>query len=329
LSEKILVTGGAGYVGSVCVALLVEKGYRVTIYDNLSTGHMEAVPVGALLERGDLADSERLAQVISEFEPDYVMHFAASCLVRESCENPLLYYKNNVGNGTNLVKVMLEHDVKAMVFSSSCAVYGEPRRIPMMEDDPKDPINPYGFTKLAFEHLLDDCGYAHGLKSVCLRYFNASGATDALGEDHDPETHIIPNVLKVALGQKSEVQVLGDDYPTEDGTCIRDYIHVSDLAMAHEQAIGLLRQGVSDRINLGNGSGFSVLEVIKTCEKVTGEPIPFSVSPRAKGDPAVLVASAAKAGGVLGWTPQYSTLEGIIETAWKWHKAHTGGYRSG
>jgi UDP-glucose 4-epimerase len=326
LAERILVTGGAGYVGSVCVALLLEKGYDVAIYDNLSTGHTEAVPTGALLEIGDLNDSDRLAGIVSAFRPDFVMHFAASCLVGESYEKPLLYYENNVANGANLLRVMLKHHVKAMIFSSSCAVYGEPKRIPMMEDDPKAPINPYGRTKLAFENMLEDCDAAHGLKSVCLRYFNAAGATDQLGEDHNPETHIIPNVLRVPLGKVAEVPVFGDDYPTADGTCVRDYIHVSDLATAHEQALGILRQGRSDRINLGNGNGFSVLDVIRACEKVAGKRVPYTVSPRRKGDPAVLVASAARAAEVLGWEPRYTSLESIIETAWEWHRRHPGGY---
>ena len=328
MGEHVLVTGGAGYVGSVCVEHLLKKGYRVTIYDNLSTGHREAVPQGASLEVGDLSDRERLREVMGATSPRFVMHFAASCLVGESYENPVLYYRNNVAGGANLVDAMLACGVGAMIFSSSCAVYGEPKRIPMMEDDPKQPINPYGKTKLAFEHLLEDCEAAHGLKSVALRYFNAAGAAGSLGEDHDPETHIIPNVLKVPLGFKDKVPVFGDDYPTEDGTCVRDYVHVSDLADAHERALEILRQGTSDRINLGNGSGFSVLDVIKTAERVTGKPIAFEVAQRRKGDPAVLVASARKAGEVLGWKPAYASLEAIIESAWRWHKEHPRGYRS-
>lgn len=328
MGERILVTGGAGYVGSVCVAHLVTKGYRVTIYDNLSTGHREAVPQGAKLEVGDLADRKRVGEVVRASRPLFVMHFAASCLVGESYENPTLYYRNNVASGANLIDAMLEHDVKALIFSSSCAVYGEPKRIPMIEDDPKQPINPYGKTKLAFEHLLEDCDAAHGLKSVALRYFNAAGAVGGLGEDHDPETHIIPNVLKVPLGLKDKIPVFGDDYPTGDGTCVRDYVHVSDLADAHERALDVLRQGNSERVNLGNGNGFSVLDVIKTAERVTGKPIPFEVARRRKGDPAVLVASARRAGEVLGWKPSYSSLEAIIESAWQWHKEHPRGYRS-
>jgi UDP-glucose 4-epimerase len=295
LAEKILVTGGAGYVGSVCAAHLLERGYEVTVYDNLSAGHREAVSGRAVLEVGDLADRARLSEVFRSHEPDFVMHFAASCLVGESYRNPILYYRNNVANAANLVDVMLEHDVRAMVFSSSCAVYGEPERVPMTEDDPKNPINPYGRTKLTFEHLLEDCDAAHGLKSVALRYFNA---------------------------------VFGDDYPTPDGTCVRDYVHVSDLAQAHERALGILRNGESDRINLGNGNGFSVFEVIKASERVTGTSVRFEVAGRREGDPATLVASAARAADVLAWQPSYISLEAIIETAWKWHKEHPHGYGS-
>ena len=326
MADKILVTGGAGYVGSVCVALLLEKDYEVTIYDNLSAGHREAVSDGAVLEVGDLADRGRLSEVFQSHRPDFVMHFAASCLVGESYGNPILYYRNNVGNAANLVDVMLEHDVRSIIFSSSCAVYGEPERVPMTEDDPKNPINPYGKTKLTFEHLLDDCDRAHGLKSVALRYFNAAGATAELGEDHDPETHLIPIVLRVPLGLTPGVDVFGDDYPTPDGTCVRDYVHVSDLAEAHESALGILRNGESDRINLGNGNGFSVLDVIRASERVTGTSIPFKVARRREGDPAALVASAGRAADVLEWRPSYTSLEAIIETAWKWHKEHPGGY---
>ncbi|MFH1313162.1 MAG: UDP-glucose 4-epimerase GalE [Candidatus Eisenbacteria bacterium] len=327
MAEKILVTGGAGYVGSVCVSLLIEKGYEVVIYDNLSAGHREAVTGNVLLEVGDLADRARLSEVFESHAPDFVMHFAASCLVGQSYHEPILYYRNNVANAANLVDVMLEHDVRAIIFSSSCAVYGEPVRVPMTEDDPKNPINPYGRTKLTFEHLLEDCDSAHGLKSVALRYFNAAGATDELGEDHDPETHLIPIVLKVPLGLLEGVEVFGDDYATPDGTCVRDYVHVSDRAAAHESALEILRQGKSDRINLGNGNGFSVLDVIRASEQVTGKSIPSRVSPRRKGDPATLVAGAARAADVLDWHPSYTSLEAIIETAWKWHKEHPHGYR--
>lgn len=329
MTEKVLVTGGAGYVGSACVERLLGLGCRVAIYDNLSMGHREAVPDGAALEVGDLADRGRLAEVFAAFRPDVVMHFAAFALAGESYEKPTIYYRNNVSNGINLVDAMVAAGVKSIIFSSSCSVYGEPGVVPITEDLPKLPINPYGKTKLAFEHLLDDCENAYGLKSVCLRYFNAAGATASRGEDHDPETHIIPIVLKSALGQGGEIAVYGDDYPTSDGTCVRDYVHIEDLAQAHEQALGLLRQGKSDRINLGNGDGFSVMQVIKVAEKVTGRPVRYTVAPRRRGDPATLVGSSARARSILGWKPHHPSLEDIIETAWRWHREHPNGYRNG
>jgi UDP-glucose 4-epimerase len=328
LKERILVTGGAGYVGSVCVANLRDRGHEVLVYDNLSTGHRGAVPEGVALEVADLSDSERLSSIMSSFRPDFVMHFAASALLGESMSKPLDYYANNVSNGHNLLRAMVDHGVMSLVFSSTCAIYGEPERIPMTETDPRKPINPYGRSKLAFEHLLEDCDAAYGLKSVCLRYFNAAGAAAGLGEDHDPETHLIPNVLKSALGLRQELEVFGDDYPTPDGTCVRDYVHIADIADAHEKALNILRSGASDKINLGNGTGFSILDVIKTSEKVAGKPIPYRVSARREGDPAVLVASADKARRVLGWEPAYASLESIIESAWKWHVEHPDGYRS-
>jgi UDP-glucose 4-epimerase len=239
--EKVLVTGGAGYVGSAAVAHLIRLGYKVLVYDSLSMGHAEAVPDGTELVIGDLADRDRLGEVMNSLRPDFVMHFAASALAGESYERPLAYYRNNVANGMNLVDAMVAAGVKALIFSSSCAVYGEPTRVPITEAEPKLPINPYGKTKLAFENLLEDCDNAYGLKSVCLRYFNAAGASGRLGEDHEPETHIIPNVLRVALGLDRDLEVFGNDYPTQDGTCVRDYVHIDDLAQAHEKALGLLR----------------------------------------------------------------------------------------
>ncbi|MGQ9604241.1 MAG: UDP-glucose 4-epimerase GalE [bacterium] len=327
MAERILVTGGAGYVGSVCVWHLLNKGYEVLIYDNLSTGHRSAIDRRARFVLGDLGESERLSRVFKEFRPDYVMHFAASCLVGESVEKPIDYYKNNVGNGISLISTMVKNGILGIVFSSSCSVYGEPVRIPMSEDDPKNPINPYGRTKRAFEQLLEDCDYAYGIKSVCLRYFNAAGAADSLGEDHSPETHLIPNVLRVVLGKTSLVKVFGNDYPTADGTCVRDYVHVIDLATAHEKAMELLRNKRSDRINLGIGKGFSVLEVIESASRVTGKKIPYEVVERRPGDPAVLIASAKRARDILGWKPEYCDLDRIIESAWKWHKEHPDGYR--
>jgi UDP-glucose 4-epimerase len=325
LAEKILVTGGAGYVGSFSVALLVRRGFDVVVYDNLSEGHREAVPEGVPLEVGELADEARLRGVLEDFRPAFVMHFAASALVGESREKPLKYFENNIANGVRLVRSMLAADVRSIVFSSSAAVYGEPSEVPIPEDHPKAPVNPYGYTKLAFERFLEYCEAAHGLHSVCLRYFNASGAAGHLGEDHKPETH----VLRAAGGQLSRFSVLGDDYPTEDGTCVRDFIHVSDLADAHVRALDVLRRAGSDRINLGNGKGFSVLEVLKVAEKVTGRPIPYEFAPRRKGDPAVLVASAARAARVLGWAPEFTSLEDIVKSAWEWHSAHPRGYGQG
>jgi UDP-glucose 4-epimerase len=329
VAEKILVTGGAGYVGSFSVRLLAEQGFDVLVYDNLSEGHREAVPEGVPLEVGDIADQARLDGVIRKYRPGFVLHFAANALVGESCENPLKYFENNIAGGVALVKTMLASDLKTIVFSSSAAVYGEPEEVPITEDHPKVPINPYGHTKLVFERFLEYCDTAYGLKSVCLRYFCAAGAAWGLGEDHDPETHLIPNALGPALGRLDKISVLGDDYDTRDGTCVRDFVHVSDLADAHVRALDLLRQGRSDRLNLGNGKGFSVLEVIKTAEKVTGRPVPYEIAPRRPGDPAVLVASARRAGEVLGWEPAYSSLEDIMSTAWEWHSTHPDGYGSG
>jgi UDP-glucose 4-epimerase len=328
MAENVLVTGGAGYVGSVCTEHLLGLGYRVLVYDNLSAGHREAVPGGAHFEKGDLADVDLLEAVFESFRPDFVMHFAAKALAGESYENPIVYYRNNLAEGFTLVETMLKYGVKAIIFSSSCSVYGEPKRIPITEEEAKVPVNPYGKTKLAFENLLEDCDNAYGLKSVCLRYFNAAGATRDRGEDHDPETHIIPNVLRAALGLGGELQIFGDDYPTQDGTCVRDYVHISDLALAHQQALSLLKQGMSDRINLGNGDGFSVLDVVRTSERVTGKRIPFKVLPRRKGDPSVLVAGSARARSVLGWRPAYTTLEAIVESAWRWHREHRYGYKA-
>lgn len=326
MSERILVTGGAGYVGSVCVANLRSKGYEVLVYDNLSTGHREAVGEGVEFVAADLADRESISNAMKSFRPDSVMHFAASALLGESMTKPLDYYSNNVINGHNLVSAMLEHGVKRIIFSSTCAIYGEPVHIPMTEDDPRNPINPYGRSKLAFEHLLEDCDAAYDLKSVCLRYFNAAGAASGLGEDHEPETHLIPNVLKAALGLRAGLTVFGDDYPTPDGTCVRDYVHIADIADAHEKALHILGSGDSYKINLGNGKGFSVLEVIRTAEKLVGRAIPFEVSARREGDPAVLVATAAKASQLLRWKPVYSSLESIMESALRWHKEHPHGY---
>ncbi len=324
----ILVTGGTGYIGSHTVAELLAHGEEVIVVDNLRTGHERAV-LGGTLYRGDIRDRQFLDEVFRAHEIEAVIHFAAKSLVGESVRDPLAYYDNNVIGTHTLVSAMVEHGVRKAVFSSTAAVYGEPERIPIREEDPTVPANPYGETKLAMEKMFRWCDQAYGLKSISLRYFNAAGAhPDAIiGEDHEPESHLIPLVLQVALGQREQIEMFGDDYPTEDGTCIRDYVHVMDLANAHRLALDYLRtHNRSDVFNLGNGTGFSVKQVIDTARKVTGHPIPAKVSPRRAGDPAVLVASADKAKRLLNWHPRCPELETIIESAWNWHRRHPRGY---
>ncbi|MBR8658736.1 MULTISPECIES: UDP-glucose 4-epimerase GalE [Bacillales] len=326
----ILVTGGTGYIGSHTVAELLAHGEEVVVVDNLRTGHERAV-LGGTLYRGDIRDRRFLDEVFRAHEIEAVIHFAAKSLVGESVRDPLGYYDNNVIGTHTLVSAMLEHGVRKVVFSSTAAVYGEPERIPIREEDPTVPTNPYGETKLAMEKMFRWCDQAYGLKSISLRYFNAAGAhPDALiGEDHEPESHLIPLVLQVALGRREQIEMFGDDYPTEDGTCIRDYVHVMDLANAHRLALNYLRtHNRSDVFNLGNGTGFSVKQVIDTARKVTGHPIPAKVSPRRAGDPAVLVASADKAKRLLNWQPRCPELETIIASAWNWHRRHPHGYAS-
>ncbi|REK65194.1 MAG: UDP-glucose 4-epimerase GalE [Brevibacillus sp.] len=326
----ILVTGGTGYIGSHTVAELLAHGEEVVVVDNLRTGHERAV-LGGTLYRGDIRDRRFLDEVFRAHEIEAVIHFAAKSLVGESVRDPLGYYDNNVIGTHTLVSAMLEHGVRKVVFSSTAAVYGEPERIPIREEDPTVPTNPYGETKLAMEKMFRWCDQAYGLKSISLRYFNAAGAhPDALiGEDHEPESHLIPLVLQVALGRREQIEMFGDDYPTEDGTCIRDYVHVMDLANAHRLALNYLRtHNRSDVFNLGNGTGFSVKQVIDTARKVTGHPIPAKVSPRRAGDPAVLVASADKAKRLLNWQPRCPELETIIASAWNWHRRHPRGYAS-
>lgn len=324
----ILVTGGTGYIGSHTVAELLAHGEEVIVVDNLRTGHERAV-LGGTLYRGDIRDRRFLDEVFRAHEIEAVIHFAAKSLVGESVRDPLAYYDNNVIGTHTLVSAMVEHGVRKAVFSSTAAVYGEPQRIPIREEDPTVPANPYGETKLAMEKMFRWCDQAYGLKSISLRYFNAAGAhPDAIiGEDHEPESHLIPLVLQVALGQREQIEMFGDDYPTEDGTCIRDYVHVMDLANAHRLALDYLRtHNRSDVFNLGNGTGFSVKQVIDTARKVTGHPIPAKVSPRRAGDPAVLVASADKAKRLLNWHPRCPELETIIESAWNWHRRHPRSY---
>jgi len=320
---KILVTGGSGYIGSVTIARLLQAGHQVHVFDNLERGHREALPPGIPLTVGDLRDAAAIAATLREVRPDAVMHFAAYALVGESMRLPELYFANNVTGGLNLLEAMRGAGVRQLVFSSSCATYGEPGAADIVETTPQAPTNPYGESKLAFEKMLHWYGRIHGFRTVALRYFNACGATETLGEDHADETHLIPLVLRVALGQSPHVKIFGDDYQTPDGSCIRDYVHVVDLAEAHLQA---LERGATGAMNLGTGRGFSVKEVVESCRRVTGNAIPAVVSPRRPGDPGRLVARAALAGQTLGWQPRYTEIDDIVATAWRWHQAHPRGY---
>ncbi|WP_106496271.1 UDP-glucose 4-epimerase GalE [Lentibacillus sp. Marseille-P4043] len=325
---SILVTGGAGYIGSHTVLYLREHGEDVIVLDNLSKGHKDALQ-GAAFYEGSLHDEELLDEVFGKHSIDSVIHFAASSLVGESVTDPLSYYENNVMGTYHLVKKMVEHDVKHIVFSSTAATYGEPKSIPIKEDDPTIPTNPYGETKLAIEKMLKWNDQAYGLKSVCLRYFNAAGADPEgrIGEDHDPETHLIPIVLQVALGQRESLKIFGNDYPTDDGTCVRDYIHVMDLAQAHYLAVQKLRNGSKSAVyNLGNEEGFSVKQVIGTCREITNRTIDAELTPRRPGDPAVLIASSDKAKEELNWSPVYPDLKSMVSHAWGWHCGHESGF---
>ena len=323
---NILVTGGAGYIGSVVAERLLEFGHSAVIYDNLSDGHRDAVPPGASLVIAELDDVQSLTDCIQTHRIEGVIHMAASALVGESMMNPSKYFRNNVLAGINLLDTMLASGVNRIVFSSSCAVYGEPETSPITEDLPKRPTNPYGETKLAFENVLHWYEVAHGLRYASLRYFNAAGATARCGEHHSPETHLIPNVLNCALGLASHVDVFGDDYATPDGSCIRDYVHVTDLADAHILALDALEKG-SCVHNLGSGNGYSVLEVLNAARIVTGRPIGVRVTPRRPGDPAVLIASPERIQRELGWKPEYTEITSILESAWVWHLAHPHGYK--
>jgi len=326
--ETILVVGGAGYIGSYMCKYLSRKGYQPIVLDSLERGHRAAVRWGELYE-GCLSDAALLDHVFSRHEIAAVMHFAAYCYVGESVEKPAMYYRNNVANTLSLLDAMVKHGVRRFIFSSSCATYGEPVEIPMTENHPQHPINPYGRTKLMVEWMLKDFREAHGLQFAALRYFNAAGADPdgELGEDHRPESHIIPIVLQTALGLRDHVAVFGEDYPTRDGACIRDYIHIHDLAQAHALALErLLDDRPGGFYNLGNGEGYSVKEVIDTARRVTGHAIPSRTADRRPGDPAVLVGSSDRAMTELGWRPRFGDLETIIETAWRWHRAHPEGY---
>lgn len=325
---SILVCGGAGYIGSHMVAELLENGNEVVVLDNLEKGHEDAL-LGGKLYVGDLRDRKILDKVFSENNIEAVIDFAAYSLVGESMTEPLKYFNNNVYGTINLLEAMRDHNVKYIVFSSTAATYGEPDEIPILEESKTIPTNAYGESKLIVEKILNWCDHAYGIKYTTLRYFNAAGAhiNGKIGEDHSPETHLIPLILDVALGKRDKIMIFGDDYNTEDGSCIRDYIHVSDLASAHSLALERLMGGGESRIyNLGNGTGFSVKEMIEIARKVTGHPIPAEVAPRRAGDPAVLIASSDKAVEDLHWMPQFNSVETIIETAWKWHKNHPNGY---
>lgn len=327
---RILVTGGAGYVGSHCLRALCDAGHEVVAYDNLLNGHRAAVDKRASLIVGDLGDAALLDRTFGQNPIDAVMHFAAFAEVGESVRDPLRYYRNNVVNSVALLEAMRRHNVAKIIFSSSCAVYGVPTRVPITEENPKSPINPYGRTKLAIEWLLEDATVAWGLGATALRYFNAAGASaDAtIGEDHTPESHLIPRVLQVALGQADQMTIFGDDYPTRDGTCVRDYIHVEDLASVHRLAVERQQPGTFEAFNVGTGVGVSVLEVVEAARKVTGHRIPAQMAPRRPGDPPELVAQADAIRNRFDWRAKYTDITLTIETAWHWHRNHPSGYIS-
>ena len=323
---KVLVTGGAGYIGSVVVEQLLEGGYEVVVVDNLKQGHREAVLPGAEFYEGDFGDRELLEGIFGEHKIDAVLHFAAEAQVADSMTNPHKYFLTNVSKGLVLLEAMRAHGCDRFIFSSTAATFGEPKYTPIDEEHPQEPINAYGESKLMFEKILDWYHRAYGLKFMSFRYFNAAGASKRLGEDHRPETHLVPVVLQVALGKREHVEVYGTDYPTKDGTPVRDYIHVLDLARAHILGLEKLDSFPDGKYNLGNGEGFTVLEVIETTEEVTGKKIPYRPAPRRPGDPAVLVASSRRAAGELGWEPEFPELKEIIRSAWEWHRGHPEGY---
>jgi UDP-glucose 4-epimerase len=326
---NILVVGGAGYIGSHMVRLLVQKGAFPVVYDNLCDGHKSAVGSAPLVV-GDLQDKNKLIATLRDRRIDAVMHYAAFAKVGESVTDPAKYYQNNVVGTLSLLEAMRETGVKKIVFSSTCATYGEPEIVPIRETEKQAPVNPYGFTKLVIERALEDYASAYGFGFAALRYFNAAGASPSgdIGEDHDPETHLIPIVLQVALGQREHVTIFGDDYETPDGTCIRDYIHVDDLATSHWAALQRLESGCGLKLNLGTGNGQSVRQVIDACRSITGHAIPEKLGSRRAGDPPRLVADASLAGQVLQWQPAYQDLNQIVATAWNWHQRHPRGYQS-
>jgi len=323
----VLITGGAGYIGSVAVEDLKNRGEEVVVLDNLVYGHRKAVADGVPFYEGNIGDKELIRRIISEHKIDACMHYSAYAYVGESVEQPAKYYENNFVETLHLLDALRDNGVTKFIFSSTCATYGVPQRIPIDEQHPQWPINPYGWSKLMVERALDSYDTAYRLKYVALRYFNAAGASERCGEDHDPETHLIPLVLKAAMGKIAQVSVFGTDYDTPDGTAVRDYIHISDLSAAHLLALDHLRAGKESQfINLGNGNGYSVKEVIDTAKRVTGRDIPVENAPRRAGDPPQLVGDSKKAREVLGWKPQFPELEKIIESAWKWHLSHPDGY---
>jgi UDP-glucose-4-epimerase GalE len=324
---RILVTGGAGYIGSHALRLFLARGHEAWAYDDLSMGHRRAVPEGRLIV-GDLAERDRLDHALLAHRIEAVVHFAASAFVGESVRQPAKYYQNNLVNALGLLEVMRRHGVTRIVFSSTCATYGVPQTVPITEDEPQRPINPYGNTKLAVERALADYAAAYDWGAAALRYFNAAGASPdgAIGEDHDPETHLIPLAILAAMGRRPPLELFGTDYPTPDGTCIRDYVHVDDLAEAHLLALERLRPGELLACNLGTGRGHSVREVVRTVEEVTGLKVPLREGPRRPGDPPALVAAADRAAGELGWRPRFGELREVVETAWRWHRDHPRGY---
>jgi UDP-glucose 4-epimerase len=325
---KVLVTGGAGYIGGAAVRLLLQQGHEVTVLDNLYQGHREAVPSKARFVIADLGDRETVKALFADSGFDAVMHFAAFAEVGESMKVPEKYFRNNVTNTLNLLESCVAHKVSRFVFSSTAAVFGDPKTPLIDESAPRLPLNPYGESKLQVERMLHWFRQVHGLRYAVLRYFNAAGAWDGHGEHHEPESHLLPIVLQVALGKRESVSIFGTDYATLDGSCVRDYIHIYDLAMAHALVLEGLKQQESLAYNLGNGHGFSVRQVIETARKVTKHPIPAIESPRRPGDPPVLVASSERISKELGWKPKYATLESIVQSAWEWHSAHPDGYRA-
>lgn len=324
---KVLVTGGAGYIGSVVVEQLVRAGESVVVLDNLSQGHREAVDPAAGFVMADLLDRPRVDAILARERPDAVMHFAARSQVGESMRQPFLYLRDNIVGGMNLIESAADHGVRRFILSSTANLYDRPTHMPIPESEPVIPGSPYGESKWALERLLHWCDRLYGMRFATLRYFNAAGATARLGEDHRPELHLIPLVLQVALGQRERITIFGDDYRTPDGTCIRDYVHVSDLAQAHLLALGALDRG-SRTYNVGNGLGFSVREVLAAAREVTGHPIPAETGPRRAGDPPVLVAASQQIRDELGWRPQFADLREIVVSAWEWHRRHPAGYRT-